>query len=233
MTRWKCPVAALLFLAAASAAAQSFWPRGGGPYIGVDALVGTPSAVGDVFHAAFPGVSLRYVASPNLEFSLDYAFMDIGYYYPETGDGPWRGPLRWSSMPEGFGPTGLGWIFYHTVHFIAPQAWYVAPLERYGAPIAIRVGAGPAISLIVPNEAARFYPGLAEAFEEFRSSFKAYLGLSLRLGLEYRPWRFARIGIEYLFLVDSLAGLAGDIGSYGMDYFKRAGNVVVFTGIRL
>jgi hypothetical protein len=229
-------VAILLCMAAAAAWAgprATLWPGGAGPYIGVDLLVGTPSARGDVFKAVFPGASLRFLASRHLEFSLDYAFMEIEYYYPESGAGPWHGPLQWSSMPDRFSGMRPDWIFYHTKHFIAPQAWYVAPLDDLGLPLAIRIGAGPAISLIVPNEAAKFYPGLSDAFEQFKESFKAYLGLSLRLGLEYRPWSHARIGLEYLFVVDSLIGMAGDMAKYGLDYLDRAGNFLVFAGARL
>jgi hypothetical protein len=227
-------ISVLLFLSiAVVAGAQSIWPGGRGPVIGVDLLVGTPSAVKDVFQTVFPGASLRFIASPTIEFSLDYAFMDIGYYYPESGNGPWRGPIRWSSMPERFDGSPVNWIFFHTSHFIAPQVWYLASLEQYGAPLAIRVGAGPAISFVIPNEAARFYPGLSDAFEEFKSGFKTYLGFSFRVGIEYRQWKFGRFGMEYLFVIDSLTDLAGNIGSYGMDYINRAGNLVVFTGIRL
>jgi hypothetical protein len=235
-SRSRALAAVLALLAACSAEAfgqGSAWPGGGGPYIGVDFFVGTPSAMGDAFTAAFPGASLRYIASERLEFSLDYAFMDVEYYYPESGNGPWKGPVQWSSMPSAFSDMRSDWIFYHTKHFLAPQAWYVAPLDEYGAPLSIRVGAGPAISLIVPNEAAKFYPGLSDAFEQFKESFKAYLGFSLRLGAEYKPWRFARLGVEYLFLVDSLAGLAGEIGANGMEYFKRSGNFIVYAGGRL
>jgi hypothetical protein len=204
-----------------------------GPYIGLDLMVGTPSARADVFRSVFPGASLRYIASPHLEFSLDYAFMDIEYYYPESGSGPWVGPIQWSSMPDRFSSLKLDWIFYHTKHFISPQIWYVAPLEALGLPLAIRLGAGPAISLIVPNEAAKYYPGLSDAFEQFKESFKAYLGLSLRVGIEYRPWRFGRVGLEYLFIVDSLPDFAGDMAREGLGYFEKAGNLVVFTGLRL
>jgi hypothetical protein len=235
MTRIECAAAAVivLLLGSAAGAQNSLWPDGGGPYVGVDAIVGTPSARGDIFRKAFVGASLRYIASPKLEFSLDYAFMDLEYYYPETSSGPWKGPVRWSSVPDRFAGLRDGWIFYHTKHFISPQIWYVAPLERYGMPLALRLGLGPAISFIVPNEAAQYYPGLSDAFEEFKSSFKAYLGLSLRFGLEYRQWRFARIGLEYLFIVDSFPDLAGDLGRYGLDYFDKAGNLLLFAGLRL
>ena len=136
-------------------------------------------------------------------------------------------------MPARFDGLKDSWIFFHTRHFIAPQVWYVAPLEEYGAPLAIRVGAGPAISLIVPNEAASYYPGLSAAYKEFAASFKAYLGLSLRVGLEYRPWSWARLGVEYLFVVDSLTAMAGDISRDALGYVERSGNFIVFTGIRI
>ncbi len=219
--------AAILFSCAlASAAAQ-------GGRLGVDLFAGTPSARADVFRSAFPGLSLRYIASPNFELSLDYAFMETEYYYPESGSGPWTGPVQWSSMPDGFSGMRSSWIFYHTKHFISPVAWYIAPLESYGAPFAVRVGAGPALSLIVPNESTKYYPGLSDAFDQFKQSFKAYLGLSFRLGLEYRPARFARIGLEYLFVVDSLMDAATAAARLGFDYFDRAGNLLVFAGFRL
>lgn len=221
-------LAILLPLLAAAAGAEI-----SRPFLGVDAMVGTPSAMKDVFRTAFPGASLRYIASPHLEFSLDYAFMETEYYYPESGSGPWVGPAEWSSVPGRFGDLRSSWIFYHTKHFIAPQAWYVASLEGYGAPLALRLGAGPAISLLKPNEAAKYYPGLSDAFEQFRSSFKAYLGLSVRLGLEYRPWSFFRVGVEYLFIVDSLSQMAADASRSGLDYFRNSGNFIVFTGIRI
>ncbi len=229
---------AALFLAAAvssagAQAARSLWAGGGGPHIGVDALVGTPSSQADVFRKGFVGASLRYMASRNLEFSLDYAFMDFEYYYPESSSGPWTGPVPWSSVPATFSSMKDSWIFYQTRHFLAPQVWYVAPLEDYGLPMAIRLGAGPALSFVVPNEAAQYYPGLSDAFDQFASNFKAYLGLSLRLGLELRPLTWGRVGLEYLFVVDSLIDMAAELGHYGLDYAGRAGNFVVYAGLRL
>jgi hypothetical protein len=175
----------LLALAPGPLSSQSSpWPDGGGPYLGLDLIAGTPSALQDVFRGGFPGASLRYIASPNLEFSLDYAFMEIAYYYPETASGPWRGPVAWSSMPARFSGMQESWIFYHTKHFLAPQAWYIAPLEAFDQPLAIRLGAGPAISFVIPNETAKFYPGLSDAFDLFNRSFNTFLGLSLRARLE-------------------------------------------------
>jgi hypothetical protein len=211
----------------------SIWPGDLGPFVGLDVMLGTPSAMRDVFRTGFPGVSLRYIASRNIEFSLDYAFMDIEYYYPETASGPWKGPIQWSSMPDRFQALRSDWIFYHTKHFLAPTAWYVAPLDVFDLPLAVRVGAGPAISIIVPNEAARYYPGLASAFEEFSQSYKAYLGLSLRLGLEYRPLRFARLGVEYLFVVDRPSDMVTGLGVDALGWFERAGNFIFFAGLRL
>jgi len=235
--RWQALAAILAILAlspgAQAQAPRSLWAGGGGPYIGVDAFVGTPSARADIFRHVFVGTSLRYVASPTFEISLDYAFMDLEYYYPESGSGPWTGPVPWSSVPARFSDLRGSWIFYQTRHFLAPQVWYIAPLEDYGLPLAIRLGAGPALSIIVPSEAARYYPGLSDAFEQFRSSFKAYLGLSLRLGLEYRPWRLWRLGAEYLFVVDSLSSMAADISQNGLDYFSKAGNLILYGGLRL
>jgi hypothetical protein len=230
---WLIAAFAVLGGVAWGQSSRSIWPDGGGPYAGVDVIAGTPSALGDVFRSAFVGASLRFIASRNLEFSLDYAFMDIEYYYPETGSGPWRGPVPWSSVPPPLSGMKDGWIFYHTKHFIAPQVWYIAPLEDLGLPLAVRVGAGPAISFLVPSEAALYYPGLSDAFEQFRVGFQTFLGMSLRLGLEYRLWNFARLGIEYLFIVDSFTDMAGDISRYGLDYFNRAGNFLVFAGARL
>jgi hypothetical protein len=231
----RAAMAVFLSLATGAAAfcAGPIWRGVGGPYIGVDFTAGTPSAMGDVFRAAFPGASLRFIASPRLEFSLDYAFMETGYYYPESGSGPWTGPIPWSSMPGKYDGLEDSWIFYHTKHFISPQVWYLAPLEDYGWPLAIRLGAGPAISLIVPSESATYYPGLSGAYKEFESGFKAFLGLSLRAGLEYRPWPWARLGLEYLFVVDSLVDMAANLSSEGLDFVSRAGNFVVFTGIRI
>jgi hypothetical protein len=223
-----------LALAAAAGAQGSFLPWvDGGPHIGVEAIVGTPSAQGDIFRKAFVGASLRYIASPTFEISLDYAFMDLEYYYPQSPSGPWIGPVQWSSVPDRFAGLKDSWIFYHTKHFISPVVWYIAPLEEYGLPLALRLGAGPAISFIVPSAAAQYYPGLSDAFTEFRSSFKAYLGLSLRLGLEYRPWRYAHLGLEYLFIVDSISSLAGDISRDGFGYFDRAGNLMLVAGVRI
>lgn len=228
--------AAMLFILLASGVAWgegSLWPSGGGPYLGVDLFVGTPSARGDVFRSVFPGASLRFIASRHFELSLDYAFMDIEYYYPETPSGPWAGPTQWSSMPPRFAGMRADWIFFHTKHFIAPLAWYVAPLDELGLPLALRLGAGPAVSLIVPNESAVYYPGLSAAFEQFRQSFKAYLGLTLRVGLEYRPWNLVRFGVEYLFVVNALADFAGELARDPVGYFDKAGNFLVFAGLRL
>lgn len=220
-------------LASPAAAEGSIWPGGKGPFIGVDTFVGTPSASSDVFRSAFYGLSLRYIASRNFEISLDYAFMDVGYYYPEGASGPWTGPLPWSSLPSQFDGMKSSWIFYHTKHFLSPQLWYVAPLDRYELPLSLRVGVGPAISFLVPNEAAEYYPGLSDAFDLFNQSFKAYLGLSVRLGVEYRPWNLVRAGVEYLFIVDSLTEMARDIGQYRLEYFDKAGNFLVYVGVRI
>jgi hypothetical protein len=223
-----------LATAAFAAAEGSPWPGGRGPFIGVDLMVGTPSAGADVFRNAFPGISLRYLVSRNFEVSLDYAFMDVGYYYPESGAGPWEGPVPWSSIPSRFEGMKDSWIFYHTKHFLAPQLWYVAPLdELLEFPLSLRVGLGPAISFLVPNESAKYYPGLSDAFALFNESFDAYLGLSVRLGLEYKPRGLLRIGAEYLFVVDSLTGLAAEAGRLGLEYFRRAGNLVIYTGLRI
>jgi len=229
---------ALLFAALAgappTAAEPEPRPGGGGPRFGIDAFVGTPSAFGDAFRSVFFGASLRYIVSPNLELSLDYAFMDVGYYYPEDAQGDsWAGPVPWSSMPERYEGMRSSWIFYHTRHFLAPQLWYLAPLDRFELPLALRVGAGPAFSFLVANDAADYYPGLAEAYALFKKDFEAYLGLSLRLGLEYRPGRFWRLGLEYLFIVDSFSGLADDLGRYGFGYVERSGNLLAFVGARL
>ena len=217
----------------AGAQGRSIWADGGGPYAGVDVFVGTPSALGDVFRSAFVGASLRFIASRNIEYSLDYAFMDFEYYYPASGSGPWIGPVPWSSMPASLNGYKDSWIFYQTKHFLAPQIWYVAPLDDFGWPLAIRVGAGPAISFLVPSQAARYYPGLSDAFTQFKETFRTFLGLSLRLGLEYRPGSFARFGFEYLFVVDSLPEMGADIARFGFDYLNRSGNFLIFAGARL
>jgi hypothetical protein len=223
------------FLIAGASAEDEEDPPGGAWWtrFGVDAFVGTPSAASDAFRSAFFGASLRYRLSRHFELSLDYAFMETEYYYPEGASGPWAGPVPWSSMPDRYSGMRDSWIFYHTKHFLAPQLWYIEPLDRFDLPLAVRVGAGPAISFLVPSEAAEYYPGLSDAYELFKESFQAYLGLSLRLGLEYRPWRFFRVGAEYLFVVDSFSEMAGDIGRYGWEYFDRAGNFLVFVGARL
>jgi hypothetical protein len=228
-----CLAACLASVTAAGAQGLVRWADGGGPYLGVDAFVGTPSAIKDVFRQAFPGLSLRYIASPNFELSLDYAFMETEYYYPSTPSGPWVGPVEWSSMPAAFSGMKSDWIFFQTRHYIAPQAWYLAPLESYGLPLAIRLGAGPALSFVIPSESAKYYPGLSDAYDLFTKSFKAYLGLSLRAGLEYRPWPFARFGLDYLFVVDDLAGMAGELSKDPAGYFNRSGNFIIYAGARL
>jgi hypothetical protein len=229
-------VIALGFLFAAGSAlpAQSLgWRDGNGPHVGVDAFVGSPSARGDIFREVFFGASLRFIATAHIEISLDYAFMGTDYYYPQPGSGSWAGPVPWSSLPASFGAARDSWIFYQTRHFLAPQLWYVAPLERFGLPLAVRLGAGPAVSFVLPSEAAQYYPGLSDAYQQFSSSFKAYLGLSLRAGLEYRPWRVWRLGAEYLFIVDSLSDTAAELARDGIEYFNRAGSLLFFAGLRL
>ena len=222
---------AMLFLISFAALhAQERLPR-----FGLDLFVGTPSASGDIFRGVFAGSSLRYRPSRRIEFSLDYAFMGFEYYYPKSPSGPWEGPTAWSSMPSRFDDLWGDWIFYQTRHFIAPQAWYVASLERFGQPLALRVGAGPAFSLVIPSGAAKFYPGLADAFEQFRKDYEIHPGWSFRLGLEYLPRRLGalRFGAEYLFVIDSVTGFASDIGDYGLEYLDRSGNVLIFAGVRL
>jgi hypothetical protein len=222
----------LLLAAQAAPAFDSPWPDGG-QRIGLDLFVGAPAVASGGFIGVFPGASLRYLASPRFELSLDYAFIGFEYYYPESGQGPWRGPVPWSAVPGRFSGLRSDWIFYHTKHFVAPQAWVVAPFEALGQSFALRLGAGPALSFVVPSEAAKYYPGLSEAFSEFSTSFEAYLGLSFRVGLEYRPWGFARFGLEYLFIADSLATFGADLSREGIEYVKRSGNLVLFVGGRL
>jgi len=226
--------AALALCALGSIAAESWAEHEGRRvYVGVDLFGGTPSASADVFRSGFFGASLRYMVTPEIGVGFDYAFMDIEYYYPESAAGPWTGPVPWSSVPERFGDLRDSWIFYHTKHFLAPQAWFIASLEDLGAPLAIRVGGGPAISFLIPNEAAEYYPGLADAFSVFSQSFETYLGFALRLGIEYKPFEYVRLGAEYLFVVDSAAAMASDIGSLGWKYVDRAGNFVLFAGVRI
>ncbi len=216
-----------------AAADERPWFDGRDPHLALDFVAGTPSARADVFKSAFFGASLRYMLNRQVGLGLDYAFMDVGYYYPESSAGPWAGPLPWSSVPDRYGGMKDSWIFYHTKHFISPQAWYVASLGELELPLALTVSGGPAISFLVPNEAAEFYPGLSDAFSVFKESFEAYLGFALKLGLEFRPFDYMRVGAEYLFIVDSFTGMASEIGRLGVDYFRRAGNLAIFTGVRL
>ncbi|HCM25117.1 MAG: hypothetical protein A2Z99_18580 [Treponema sp. GWB1_62_6] len=223
----------LIFVFSAAVSTAAAFAQGRDVRFGVDFFVGTPSASSDIFRAVFPGVSLRYRHSGRIEFSLDYAFMDFEYYYPESPSGPWMGPVDWSSMPSRFDKLRGDWIFYQTKHFIAPQVWYIASLERYGQPLAIRLGAGPAFSLVIPSESAKFYPGLADAYEQFKKDFDIHPGWSFRLGLEYKPWRAVRLGAEYLFVIDSVTSFASDIGVWGTEYLDRSGNVLIFAGVRI
>jgi hypothetical protein len=228
-------LALTLMMAAAIPAAAEEWavPESRKPVFGFDVAVGTPSALGDVFRTAFFGVSARYFFTPEIAVSLDYAFMEKEFYYPASASGPWVGPVPWSTLPSRFEDMRDSWIFYHTKHLLAPQLWYIAPFELLELPLAVRVGGGPAISFIVPSEAAEYYPGLSDQFEVFRQDFKAFLGFSVRLGLEVELFEHLRVGADYLFIVDSAAEMAGDVGSFGIDYFDRAGNVVIFAGFRI
>jgi hypothetical protein len=228
-------LAAALALSAAPAPAEGFrlpWADGQ-RHLGLELFVGLPSARPADFPEAFPGLSLRYLASRNLELSLDYAFMGFEYYYPESPSGPWRGPVRWSAMPGRFSSLRSSWIFYHTRHFLAPTAWLVAPMDYIGLPFALRLGLGPGLSLVLPSEAAKYYLGLADAYAAFEKDFDVYLGLSLRLGLEYRTEGMTRLGFEYLFIVDSLSEFAAEASRDGASYFARSGNFVFFAGVRL
>lgn len=159
--------------------------------------------------------------------------MDIEYYYPESPAGPWHGPVPWSSMPARFEDFRDGWIFYQTRHYLAPHAWYLAPLGRYDSPFAIRLGAGPALSFVIASESARFYPGLSEAFEQFASGFEAWLGLSLHAGAEYQGWRHVRLGAEYLFVVDTIDQAVRNLGRDPWGWIAAAGNVLLYAGVRL
>ena len=94
-------------------------------------------------------------------------------------------------MPSHFADLRADWIFYQTRHFIAPQVWYLTTLDPDRQAFTLRLGAGPAFSFLLPAEAARYYPGLSDAFEQFSKDFEIHPGWSFRLGLEYRP-EFAR-----------------------------------------
>lgn len=202
---------------------------------GLDLSVGTPSAMADVFKGVFPGLSLRYMLTRRIGFSLDYAFMGFEYYYPESPTGPWVGPVAWSSMPSRFADLRSDWIFYQTRHFIAPQIWYVTSLDPSGQAVHLRLGVGPAFSFLVPSQAALYYPGLSDAFQQFSTDFEVHPGWAFRLGFEYRPRfaRFLRMGAEYLFLIDSLTTFASDLGSGTLEYIDRSGNFLLFAGVRL
>jgi len=222
-------------LAVAPFVAAGEGARDAGPYhrFGFDLMAGTPSALTDVFRSAFFGASFRYMITEKLGLGLDYAFMDLEYYYPEGADGPWAGPVPWSSVPDRFSGLRDSWIFYHTKHYLAPQLWYFESLSEFGTPLTIRLGLGPAISFLVPSESASYYPGLSDAYSLFKESFEAYLGFSIELGLEYELGEHLRLGGEYLFIADSASDLAGDVARYGLDYFRRSGNFVFLAGVRL
>lgn len=227
----KVALAAALAALALNAAAA----RDERPFLGLDLFVGTPSSADDFFRAAFPGLSLRFRPFRRVEFSVDYAFLGFEYYYPESPSGPWKGPVEWSSMPSRLDGLRSEWIFYQTRHFIAPQVWYLASLERYGQPLAVRVGLGPAFSLVLPGQSAHYYPGLSDAFEQFEKDFDIHPGWSFRLGLEYRPRRLdaLRFGAEYLFLIDSASAFASGMEDGALEYADKAGNLLVFAGLRL
>ncbi|MFH2114017.1 MAG: hypothetical protein ABIJ86_05880 [Spirochaetota bacterium] len=202
---------------------------------GLDTFVGTPSAADDVFKGVFPGLSLRYMMNDRFGFSLDYAFIGFEYYYPESPSGPWAGPVAWSSMPSRFSDLQDDWIFYQTRHFIAPQMWYLTSLDPVRQAFTLRLGAGPAISFLIPAEAALYYPGLSDAFEQFNKDFEIHPGWSFRLGLEFQPQfaGFLRFGAEYLFLIDSITTFASEVSSSALDYIDRSGNFLLFAGVRL
>jgi len=202
---------------------------------GLDTFLGTPSAMDDVFKGVFPGLSLRYMLTGRIGFSLDYAFIGFEYYYPESPSGPWVGPVAWSSMPSRFDDLRGDWIFYQTRHFVAPQVWYLTSLDPSGQTASLRLGAGPAFSFLIPAQAALYYPGLSDAFEQFSTEFDVHPGWSFRLGFEYRPEfaRFLRVGAEYLFLIDSVITFASDISGGALEYIDRSGNFLLFAGVRL
>jgi len=203
------------------------------PHFGLDVFVGTPSAADDIFQAVFPGISLRFLYSRNVEFSLDYAFIALEYYYPKSPSGPWVGPVEWSSVPSRFSGLRDSWMFYHTRHYISPLAWYVERFDEGNSPFALRVGAGPVLSLVIPNGSADYYPGLSDAFEKYELDFDIHPGWSVAVGLEYAPWRLFRVGVEYLFIVDSLPDFVDNMGRSGLNYVDKAGNLKLFMGLRI
>ncbi len=200
---------------------------------GMDAFMGAPSLFNGVFDAPFPGISLRFRATPTLEFSLDYAFMNIEYYYPEEASGAWFGPVPWSSMPELFAAYRDSWLFYQTKHFLAPFVWYRSILSETPVHLTLRLGLGPAFSLIIPNEASQYYPGFLDEFTAFSQSFSINLGAASRIGLETALWDNFVFGADLLFIVDSFVNVASDIAHYGYGYIERAGNLLLFIGVRI
>jgi opacity protein-like surface antigen len=226
---------ALLMIASAACAQDTTMPpdQAHRPHFGLDVFVGTPSAADDIFQAVFPGISLRFLYSRNIEFSLDYAFIALEYYYPKSPSGPWVGPVDWSSVPSRFNGLRDSWIFYHTRHYISPLAWYVERLNEGHSPFALRVGAGPVLSLVIPSGSADYYPGLSDAFEKFELDFDVHPGWSVAVGLEYAPWRLLRVGVEYLFIVDSLPDFVENMGHSGLNYVDKAGNLKLFVGLRI
>jgi len=234
------PIRALALILAVSVTAQGLAAEIFSPWsdgrarLGLDLSLGTPSGLKDVFRSAFPGVSLRYLATRNFEFSLDYAYLEMSYYYPTSPSGPWAGPVPWSSVPASFSGMRTDWLFYQTRHFLAPQAWYVGSLEEaLGLPLDLRVGLGPALTLVVPSEALKYYPSLADAVANFSSTFKAYLGLSFHAGLGWHPTDWFRLGAEYLFVVDSPFDVMTELWRDPLGWVERSGNLVLTAGVRL
>jgi len=227
--------AMLFFLARTGATAQESspipWPDGQ-PHIALDLFVGAPLNPADTFTNPFPGASLRFFASSNIEFGIDYIFLGTDYYYPESPSGSWQGPVEWSSMPAGF-RSQSDWIFYQTRHFISPMVWYVVPPSPDALPFAVRLGLGPALSFVVPSGAADYYPGLSQSFSQFSSGFKAFLGASLAMGVEFRLGSVATLGAQCRMVVDSFTTMVDDIGRLGLSWLGEAGIITASAGLRL
>ncbi|MCX7023255.1 MAG: hypothetical protein NT080_01375 [Spirochaetes bacterium] len=219
---------ALALVLSLPAAAQEGLPH----ILGIDLVVGTPSSVQDVFRSVTVGASVRWLMSYNVELSLDYFFLGTEYYYPDPDSGDWVGPVPWTSVPQNWGVDASDWIFYHTRHYLAPKAWLLIPSEPYGG-FAARFGTGPALSFVVPSEAATYYPELADAFAEFETTFEAYLGWTLDAGLEWRPMKLLAVGFEYLFVADDLRTILASFARDWLGYLDRSGNLVIYLGVRI
>lgn len=127
-----------------------------GPFVGATfALVDRPDELaGD---AAFGGhIGIR---SPlGLVVMGEYLYAGKDFYYFDSANARWSGPVRWSQVPSGESSRS-DWQFYRRRHVVGGSVGLSYPLGRLG----LYSTAGIMINIVEPSDVADSYPAFKDA----------------------------------------------------------------------